>query len=62
MCFQVQEFTLDYTYCKSLNNPSQSCADIIENNRNMSCNCSISFNLNDDFIVSYNLNYSTVQL
>ncbi|XP_001942963.2 cell cycle control protein 50A [Acyrthosiphon pisum] len=46
----VQEFTLDYTHCKSIDDPKQrSCADIIGSNRNMSCHCSIPFKLEEDF-------------
>jgi len=49
--FQVQEFTIDYSYCKSLSNPTQSCADLIGSYHNTSCKCSITFTLEEDFAV-----------
>lgn len=45
----VQEYTIDYTYCKSLSNPTQSCADLIGSYHNTSCKCSITFTLEEDF-------------
>ncbi|KAE9532799.1 hypothetical protein AGLY_009880 [Aphis glycines] len=45
----VQEFTLDYTYCKNIDNLTESCAEHIKSNRNLSCNCIIPFKLEEDF-------------
>jgi len=47
--FQVQEFSIDYTQCKSSNN--QPCAEVIGGNRNLTCHCSIPFVLTEDFSV-----------
>ncbi|KAF0754514.1 cell cycle control protein 50A [Aphis craccivora] len=45
----VQEFTLDYTHCKNIDNLTESCAEHIKSNRNLSCNCIIPFKLEEDF-------------
>lgn len=49
--FKVQEFTLDYTDCPSLSDPLKSCADEISSFNNVTCNCKITFNLEEDFAV-----------
>jgi len=45
----VQEFTIDYTHCKSSSYPARSCADLIASHHNTSCDCSITFTLEEDF-------------
>ncbi|XP_050544895.1 cell cycle control protein 50A [Daktulosphaira vitifoliae] len=46
---QVQEFNYDYTYCKSSSDMTRTCADIIGNYRNLSCDCKITFSLENHF-------------
>lgn len=52
LLFQVQEYSVDYTYCNSSSNPLQTCADYIGSSRNLSCHCTITFSLTEDFSVS----------
>ncbi|XP_050425272.1 cell cycle control protein 50A [Adelges cooleyi] len=45
----VQEYSVDYTRCYSSSNPTQTCADYINNNRSLSCHCTVPFTLTEDF-------------
>lgn len=45
----VQEFSLDYTDCKSSFNPSQTCEDIITKSGSVDCQCNVEFELTEDF-------------
>jgi len=60
MYFKVQEFTLDYTHCKNIDNLTESCAEHIKSNRNLSCNCIIPFKLEEDFSVRYYIDVNTM--
>ncbi|KAG8277105.1 hypothetical protein J6590_050014 [Homalodisca vitripennis] len=43
----VGEKSIDYTYCKSVEVPTQNCADIVtSNNSNAGCTCRVPFTLN----------------
>lgn len=41
---------IPYTDC--VNNNNESCADIIGDRRDKSCNCRITFSLDEDYLVS----------
>ena len=45
----VNERTIDYTECKSTAPPFSKCADILNNQPEYPCNCSVSFELKPDF-------------
>lgn len=45
----VQEFTLDYTDCRSVKDNSKTCEFIITKEHNHSCECHIDFELPEDF-------------
>lgn len=46
---QVRETKIEYTHCKSDQNPSTTCAEIIEKNPRAECNCTLTFNLDEDY-------------
>lgn len=45
----VQEITLDYTDCLSLEQPGKTCASIVPLPHNQTCKCKIEFQLEEDF-------------
>ncbi|XP_075235477.1 cell cycle control protein 50A-like [Lycorma delicatula] len=42
---EIEELTIDYTDCNSIEYPNKTCADLIGNDRKKSCNCSVNFNI-----------------
>lgn len=46
---QVKEVTIDYTDCKNQNDIR--CSEVISQNKDATCNCTIPFELQQDFTV-----------
>jgi hypothetical protein len=45
----VQEITIDYTDCRPVNSPFETCADFLKNNTGKTCDCNIHFQLKENF-------------
>uniref|UniRef100_A0A182Y7L6 Uncharacterized protein n=1 Tax=Anopheles stephensi TaxID=30069 RepID=A0A182Y7L6_ANOST len=54
---KINEFVYDYTHCKPDLSSNQSCAEIISNNPDSSCVCTIHFELEKDFLDKVYLYY-----